>query len=155
NFSRLAQTLRDFPRLVKTYLALSPSHIEKEKNAMNIKKEEKKRPAEETEIVEQAEIQDADFLFVLKELLDAYRPILEEELKRAKSPEELEREAAGKPPNCDDELALANRIFDKFFTEEVAVRLLPAEARELLGPIQHWRWCFLHIRCCIIFSWLV
>src|ERR1035438_10087278 len=31
----------------------------------------------------------------------------------------------------------------------------PAQARELLGPIEGWRWCLLHIRCCIIFGWLL
>ncbi len=104
---------------------------------------------------EHDEIHSEDFQFVLKELLDAYRPILEEDLRRAQAPEQLKKEAEEKPPSCDDELALANRIFEKFFTEEVAVRLLPAEGRELLGPIARWRWCLLHIRCCIIFGWLV
>jgi len=110
---------------------------------------------EETGPVEQDEIHNEDFQFVLKELLNAYRPILEEDLKRAKAPEQLKKEAEEKPPSCDDELELANRIFEKFFTEEVAVRLLPAEGRELMGPIERWRWCVLHIRCCIIFGWLV
>jgi hypothetical protein len=35
------------------------------------------------------------------------------------------------------------------------MRLLPAQACEMLGPIERWRWCFLHIRCCIIFGWLL
>ncbi|MCZ7627032.1 MAG: hypothetical protein M5R38_15815 [Candidatus Methylomirabilis sp.] len=35
------------------------------------------------------------------------------------------------------------------------MRLLPEEGRQLLGPIDRWRWCLLHIRCCIIFGWLV
>jgi len=100
-------------------------------------------------------VHDEDFQFVLRELLGAYQPVLEEELKRAKSPEELKREAEGRPPNCDDEIALANRIFEKFSTEQVALRLLPAQARELLGPVSQWRWCLLHIRCCIIFGWLI
>ena len=111
--------------------------------------------AEETESSEHQEINSEDFQFVLKHLLAAYQPVLEEDLKRAKAPEQLEKEADEKPPSCDDELALANRIFEKFFTEEVAVRLLPAVGRELLGPIDRWRWCFWHIRCCIIFGWLI
>jgi hypothetical protein len=98
---------------------------------------------------------DEDFQFVLRELLGAYQPILEEELRRAGQPDELAREALAKPPNCDDELELGDRIFSKFFSEEVAVRLLPAEARQQLGPIERWRWCFLHIRCCLLFGWLV
>jgi hypothetical protein len=101
------------------------------------------------------EIHNEDFQFVLKELLSAYRPILEEDLKRAEAPEELKKEAQSKPATCEDEIALANRIFDRFVTEEVAVRLLPEEGRKQLGPIENWRWCFLHIRCCIIFGWLL
>jgi hypothetical protein len=104
---------------------------------------------------DQEETQNEDFQFALKQLLEAYRPILEEDLRRADSPEDLEKEAEQNPPNCEDEMALANRIFEKFFTEEVAVRLLPPEARELLGNNERWRWCLLHIRCCIIFGWLV
>jgi hypothetical protein len=108
-----------------------------------------------TKPTEHDEIHDPDFQFVLKALLGAYEPILEEELKRAKAPERLKEEAEKKPPNCEDELALANRIFDKFLTEEVAQRLLPPEGRKLLGSIEGWRWCWLYIRCCIIFGWLV
>ena len=101
------------------------------------------------------EIHSKDFQFVLKALLDAYRPIIEEDLKRAKDPEKLKEEAEKKPPSCDDELALADRLFEKFFTEEVALQLLPAEGREILGPVDRWRWCLLHIRCCTTFGWLV
>jgi hypothetical protein len=104
--------------------------------------------------LESDEDSDEDFQYVLRELLNAYRPIIEEDLKRSESPEQLEKEAR-QPANCDDEIETANRIFEKFFTEEVALRLLPAEARELLGPIERWRWCVLHILCCIIFGWLV
>ena len=124
----------------------------------NLQPEEEARRSEheeETKRSEHDEIHNEDFQFVLKALLEAYQPILEEELDRVKKPEELKKEAESKPPSCEDELALANRIFDKFFTEEVAVRLLPPEGRQLLGPIEGWRWCLLHIRCCIIFGWLV
>lgn len=100
------------------------------------------------------ETNNEDFQFVLEKLLAVYRPILEEELKLSKTPKRLKDEA-GEEPTCDDELALANRIFEKFFTEEVAVRLLPEAGRQLLGPVERWRWCFLHIRCCMIFGWLV
>ncbi len=110
---------------------------------------------EEKQDPEQEDVHGEDFQFVLRALLSAYQPILEEELKRAKSPEQLKKEAEAKPPNCEDELALATRIFEKFFTEEVALRSLPQEARQLLGPIERWRWCLLHIRCCIIFGWLL
>jgi hypothetical protein len=104
---------------------------------------------------EPGEANDPDFHFVLRELLSAYQPILEEELRRAGQPDELAREAESKPPNCDEEIELGNRIFEKFFTEEVALRLLPREGREILGPIERWRWCYLHLRCCILFGWLI
>src|SRR5215469_3645603 len=110
--------------------------------------------AEETESSEHEEVHNKDFQFVLNHLLDVYKPILEEELGRANAPEKLKKEAEARPPSCEDELALASRIFDKFVTEDVAVRLLPEEARKQLGPIENWRWCFLHIRCCIVFGWL-
>jgi len=81
------------------------------------------------------DIHSEEFEFVLKELLSAFQPILEEDLKRAKAPEQLKKEAEAKPPSCEDEIALANRIFEKFVTSEVAVRLLPPQARELLGHV--------------------
>src|SRR5215510_14966996 len=99
--------------------------------------------------------QNPDFQAVLKSLLDIYRPILEEDLKRAGDPGALSDEALKAPPDCDSELADAQRLFGSFLDETVALRLLPAQARELLGPINRWRWCLLHIRCCIIFGWLV
>jgi len=101
------------------------------------------------------EIHHEDFQFALKALLDAYRPNLERELERSKDPEKLKQEAEKSPPDCDDELALGGELFEKFFTEEVAVRLLPEEGRELLGPVDNWRWCLLHLRCCLVFGWLV
>ncbi|HKF57664.1 MAG TPA: hypothetical protein VKJ45_19560 [Blastocatellia bacterium] len=97
---------------------------------------------------------DGDFGELSKKLLGIYQPILEEELKRAATPDQLEKESLS-PPNCQDELDFANRIFNSFLTDDVAIRLLPKEGRELLGPIERWRWCLLHIRCCIIFGWLV
>jgi hypothetical protein len=106
-------------------------------------------------VLDPSELHDEDFQFALKALLAAYQPILEEQLKEANAPEALKDAAAGKPPNCEDELALANRIFENFLTEEVAVRLLPPEGRTQLGPVERWRWCLLHIRCCIIFGWLL
>lgn len=100
------------------------------------------------------EIRSEDFQFVLKALLAAYQPILEQELKRAADAAQLSKEATAQPPTCDDEIALANGIFGKFLTEEVALRMLPADARQQLGPVEQWRWCLRHIQCCIIFGWL-
>jgi hypothetical protein len=98
---------------------------------------------------------DPDFQFVLQQLLDAWKPVLDEELRRAESAERLEQEERKTPFDCEAEIALGNRILERFFTEDVAQRLLPPEARQLLGPIDRWRWCYLHIRCCILFGWLV
>jgi hypothetical protein len=118
--------------------------------------QEEKKPKKEPEPTEKEdEIHNDDFQFALKQLLAAYQPILEEELERAKDPEKLKEEAEERPPDCDEEFALANRIFEKFFSEEVALRLLPEEGREQLGPVRRWRWCLLHLRCCMIFGWLV
>ena len=119
-----------------------------------MKKDDKKHPPDYSQIEGSDEPDDKDFQFVLKELLAAYQPILEQELRRAQSPDELEREALDHPPNCDDEFELANQVFEKFFSEEVALRLLPEENRRALGPAEQWRWCLLHIRCCFIFGWL-
>ncbi len=100
------------------------------------------------------EIHDEDFQFVLKALLAGYQPILEEDLKRAAAVEQLKIEAESKPPDCEDEFALANRLFERFVSEDVALRALPADARRQLEQV-NWRWCLLHIRCCLIFGWLV
>ncbi len=114
-----------------------------------------RNPIGESGAIDPAEIHNEDFQFVLRALLEAYQPILEEDLARARKPEQLKRETEGKPRSCEDEIVLARRIFEKFFSEEVAIRMLPQEGRKLLGPIDRWRWCLLHIRCCIIFGWLV
>ena len=98
---------------------------------------------------------DKDFQFALKELMAGYQPLLEEELKRAKSPESFEAEAQDEVRDCAQEIQMANRIFERFTSEKAALSLLPEEARKLLGEPSRWRWCLLHIRCCLIFGWLV
>ena len=98
---------------------------------------------------------DPQFQAVLRALVDVYRPILEEELKRAGDLKALGEEAEKAPPDCEAELAAAQRLFGNFADEKITLALLPAEARELLGPLERWRWCLLHIRCCIIFGWLL
>ncbi len=100
------------------------------------------------------ELHNEDFQFVLKALLASYQPIMKQELKLAGDPAELSKAAEAGPPKCEDEIARANQIFGTFFTDEVALRMLPAEARKTLGPVDQWRWCLQHIRCCIIFGWL-
>lgn len=98
---------------------------------------------------------DDDFRFVLGELLAAYRPVLEADLKRTESPDALIKEALDTAPTCEDEFAQAMALFERFTSEEVATRVLPSAIREVLGPIERWRWCLLHLRCCIIFGWLL
>lgn len=98
---------------------------------------------------------DDDFRFVLGELMAAYKPTLEADLKRTESADALIKEALDHPPSCDDEFAQAQALFERFSSEEVVVRLLPAALREQLGPVERWRWCLLHLRCCIVFGWLM
>ena len=98
---------------------------------------------------------DDDFRFVLGELMAAYKPVLEADLARTASPDALIKEALANPPSCEDEFAQAMALFDRFGVEEVATRLLPAAVREQLGSVERWRWCLLHLRCCIVFGWLM
>ncbi len=110
---------------------------------------------EDTGATQDREPEDEDFRFALRELLAACQPLLEEDLRRAQAPDQLEAEEQAHPPNCEDEIALGERIFGKFLSEDVAMRLLPPEGRRLLGPIERWRWCLSHVRCCLIFGWLI
>jgi len=96
-----------------------------------------------------------DLQFALDALLKSYKPILEAELKLAESPSKLIQEVEKRPPTCDEEIELARSIFEKFFTGEVATRLLPEEGREVFGNADQWSWCYRHILCCLIFGWLV
>jgi hypothetical protein len=101
------------------------------------------------------EVQNKDFQAALKALLEAYRPILEADLALAKDPKQLQEQAIRRcPPSCEEELALANQLFDKFFTKDVALSLLPEEGRGRFAAV-NWDWCFWHIRCCLVFGWLV
>lgn len=101
------------------------------------------------------EFNNPDFQYVLKALLAAYQPVLEQELNRAKDAAGLEKEAQARPPSCEDEIRLGVDIFGKFLTQDVATRMLPAEARTRLGPVDSWQWCLRHLQCCVIFGWLV
>jgi hypothetical protein len=116
---------------------------------------EKKNAEEMIKQLEKDGIKREDFQFVLGNVLDAYRPILEEELKRTSSPEELIKEAQENPPSCEDEVLLADRLFAPFEKEEVSLKLLSPQLREKLGPIDQWQWCHRHILCCLKFGWLL
>ncbi len=96
-----------------------------------------------------------DGKFVLRELLNVYKPILEADLKRARSPAALQKEAQeASPETCEEGFRLANQLFEPLFQEKTAIRMLPEQARELLGPFDRWSWCLAHVRCCVIFGWL-
>jgi hypothetical protein len=102
-----------------------------------------------------AELNNPDFQVAMKALLDAYQPVLEQQVNLIKNPQDLQKQVQTSQPTCAQEFAEAYALFQKFFTEDVAQRLLPAQARELLGPIDQWRWCYQHIICCLVFGWLV
>jgi len=118
--------------------------------------DDKKNPSKKgTESVPPDDIQQKEFQIALKALLDAYRPILEADLELAKNAQQLQDQAIRRcPPSCEDELALAEQLFDRFFTKDIALALLPEDARQRFVAT-NWEWCYWHIRCCLIFGWLV
>ncbi|QNI32934.1 hypothetical protein H7849_02790 [Alloacidobacterium dinghuense] len=99
--------------------------------------------------------QNQDFQAVLNTFLAAYRPILEHELRVSESAATLIKESQAHPPTCDDEIAIAVTLFERFFTKDVALRVLPVEGRQILGNPDQWEWCYRRILCCLIFGWLV
>jgi hypothetical protein len=84
---------------------------------------------------------------LLKLLLDAYSPLL-----RAATGEDGDEEDRATP---QDDTRIADAVAARLFTEETALRLLPENAREVLGPVEEWRWCLTYVRCCWMFGWLV
>jgi hypothetical protein len=84
-------------------------------------------------------LESEDSQFVLRALLAAYQPIIEQQLNLIANPQELQRRVQAGRQTCAEEFAEAYALFEKFLTEEVAQRLLPPQARELLGPIEGWR----------------
>jgi len=110
----------------------------------------------DTEAPAAAELNNPDFQAVLKALLAVYQPILQQQLSLANDPAELQKEAeAAESRTCAQEFKEAYAMFERFHTEETAIQLLPAQAKELLGPVEEWRWCLQHILCCVVFGWLV
>jgi hypothetical protein len=98
---------------------------------------------------------DKDFEFVLNAFLAAYRPVLERELQLASSAATLAQAAQDHPPTAEDEIKLAQSVFERFFTPEVATRLLPDEGQAVFGKPDQWQWCYRNILCCLVFGWLV
>jgi hypothetical protein len=99
--------------------------------------------------------QNQDFQAVLNSFLAAYRPFLERELNLSASAATLIKESQAHPPTCDDEIQLAVALFERFYTKDVALRVLPEEGREVLGNPDQSEWCYRRILCCLIFGWLV
>ena len=96
----------------------------------------------DTEAPAAAELNNPDFQAVLKALLAVYQPILQQQLSLANDPAELQKEAeAAESRTCAQEFKEAYAMFERFHTEETAIQLLPAQAKELLGPVEEWRWC--------------
>jgi hypothetical protein len=60
----------------------------------------------------------------------------------------------GSPPAGDD-VALAIRLADRLYTDELAIRFFPRDAARVLGPGDEWRACLPLVRCCWMFGWLV
>src|SRR5215471_6982914 len=116
--------------------------------------DENPQPPQTDAVAFAAELNNPDFQIALKALLAAFQPYLEQQLNLLKNPQELQNQAA-RQPTCADEFAEARALFERFFTEEVAQHVLPPQARELLGPIDQWRWCYQHIICCFVFGYLV
>src|SRR5262245_25192678 len=112
-------------------------------------------PDEQDSPLSPNEINDEAFQAGLAALLAGYQPILEEELKRAKDTDRLKKELLATPASCEEEVSLAGRIFERFSAPELSIKLLPPEAQAVVGPIEQSRWCLLHIRCCLIFGWLI
>ena len=108
---------------------------------------------DETRPAQADNVQNPEFRFLLESLLAVYEPVLTEDLRLGKTPDKIPE--PGEEPDCESEIKLADQIFGQFWNEKVALALVPAEERERLGPVDKWRWCFLHLRCCMIFGWLL
>ncbi len=96
-----------------------------------------------------------DFHFVLRQLTEACQPAFRRESPLLRDRQLPEDRSVGRPPSCGEEIALANQVFQRFFTEDVAERLLGADGRRIVRDRNEWLWCFRHIRCCIAFGWLL
>jgi hypothetical protein len=62
------------------------------------------------------ELNNPDFQFVLKALLAAYQPILEQQLNLAKDPEALQKEAQHHPPTAPTNSPWRMPCFENFST---------------------------------------
>ena len=100
--------------------------------------DEEPKPAEGDAAAEGTDdgVEDEDFQFALKELLAGYEPVLAEELERARDPERLKKDALERPPSCEDEFALADRIFEQLPHGGGRAAAASARGREQLGSVE-------------------
>lgn len=84
---------------------------------------------------------------LLRMLLEAYAP--------AAGGGHVDDQATVSAAGAQDEVATAQAVAERLFAEDLALRFLPASAREVLGPVQEWRWCLAYVRCCWMFGWLI
>src|SRR5713226_1845980 len=96
---------------------------------------EKHQPPQKDAVAPDApELNNPDFQVALKALLAVYQPILEQQLNLAKNPAELQKQAeATASRTCAEEFREAYAMFEKFLADETAIRILPVQAKELLG----------------------
>src|SRR5215470_11111966 len=78
-------------------------------------------------------LQDQDFQAVLNSFLTAYKPILEHELSVAESAATLIKESKAHPPTCDEEIALAVKLFERFYTKMLPFKCFQRRAVQLWG----------------------
>jgi hypothetical protein len=84
---------------------------------------------------------------LLRVLLEAYAP--------AAGGGDADDQGTVSAAGPQDEVATAQAVAERLFADDVALRFLPASAREVLGPVQEWRWCLAYVRCCWMFGWLI
>src|SRR5258708_40258650 len=110
-------------------------------------KEKPQPPQKDAAAPAAPELNNPDFQVALKSLLAAYQPIFGQQLNLVKNPQELQKEVQAGPQSCAQEFAEAYAMFQKFFTADIAQRLLPAQARELFGAMDQWRVSYRHFIC--------
>jgi hypothetical protein len=73
-------------------------YVCKEARSVPMPDKDKKQQPQAADETTAPELNNPDFQVVLKALLSAYQPVLEQQLNLAKNPQELQREAQNHPP---------------------------------------------------------
>ena len=89
-----------------------------------------------------------------EEFLQAFAPALQTGAGEQAAAEGRPGELLGGLPPSDD-VALATRLSERLFSDELAGRYFPPDAEAVLGPGDEWRACLPLVRCCWMFGWLV